>query len=75
MPGCLFYWEETPGRTQNLMEGLHIQFGQGTLWDPKKELDNFAGEREIKERDEQQNPESLFIFMALISLILNVVVP
>jgi len=37
-PGCLplefFDWEETPGQTQNLLEGLYISSGLGTPQDP-----------------------------------------
>jgi len=37
-------WEETPGKTQDTLEGLHLPAG---LRIPQNELENVAGEREV----------------------------
>ena len=39
-------WEEIQGQTQNMLEGLHISPGLGTLWDPSGGADEHCwGER------------------------------
>ena len=40
-------WQETPRQTQNTLERLHISFGLRTPLDPRGELENIAGERNV----------------------------
>jgi len=43
---CTIAWEETPGQTQNTLEGLHILLAWERLGITQEELESVAGEKE-----------------------------